>query len=140
MTFRIMKTEKDIRKFMQDNRIQVPKDDRFMEDLIRQINHLPVPASLDGSSEDRIMENQRLLEMIRQAMKRRYRRQALVTLLLDVAIMSALFMAVYLFVMPQMPYSSPVVQALIQWRYALLGVVGLGVLSFSMSKTGLLRI
>lgn len=140
MTFRIMKTEKDIRKFMQDNRIQVPKDDRFMEDLIRQINLLPVPASLDGSSEDRIMENQRLLEMIRQAMKRRYRRQALVTLLLDVAIMSALFMAVYLFVMPQMPYSSPVVQALIQWRYALLGVVGLGVLSFSMSKTGLLRI
>lgn len=135
-----MKTEKDIRKFMQDNRIQVPKDDRFMEDLIRQINLLPVPASLDGSSEDRIMENQRLLEMIRQAMKRRYRRQALVTLLLDVAIMSALFMAVYLFVMPQMPYSSPVVQALIQWRYALLGVVGLGVLSFSMSKTGLLRI
>lgn len=140
MTFRIMKTEKDIRKFMQDNRIQVPKDDRFMEDLIRQIDLLPVPASLDGSSEDRIMENQRLLEMIRQAMKRRYRRQALVTLLLDVAIMSALFMAVYLFVMPQMPYSSPVVQALIQWRYALLGVVGLGVLSFSMSKTGLLRI
>lgn len=140
MTFRIMKTEKDIRKFMQDNRIQVPKDDRFMEDLIRQINLLPVPASLNGSSEDRIMENQRLLEMIRQAMKRRYRRQALVTLLLDVAIMSALFMAVYLFVMPQMPYSSPVVQALIQWRYALLGVVGLGVLSFSMSKTGLLRI
>lgn len=140
MTFRIMKTEKDIRKFMQDNRIQVPKDDRFMEDLIRQINLLPVPASFDGSSEDRIMENQRLLEMIRQAMKRRYRRQALVTLLLDVAIMSALFMAVYLFVMPQMPYSSPVVQALIQWRYALLGVVGLGVLSFSMSKTGLLRI
>lgn len=140
MTFRIMKTEKDIRKFMQDNRIQVPKDDRFMEDLIRQINLLPVPASLDGSSEDRIMENQRLLEMIRQAMKRRYRRQALVTLLLDMAIMSALFMAVYLFVMPQMPYSSPVVQALIQWRYALLGVVGLGVLSFSMSKTGLLRI
>lgn len=140
MTFRIMKTEKDIRKFMQDNRIQVPKDDRFMEDLIRQINLLPVPASLNGSSEDRIMENQRLLEMIRQAMKRRYRRQALVTLLLDLAIMSALFMAVYLFVMPQMPYSSPVVQALIQWRYALLGVVGLGVLSFSMSKTGLLRI
>ena len=55
-----MKTEQDIRRFMQENRIPVPKDAAFMNDLIRQINLLPVPAGLAGD-DDRIRENVRIV-------------------------------------------------------------------------------
>ncbi|MBO5075528.1 MAG: hypothetical protein J6C35_09515 [Bacteroidales bacterium] len=49
-----MKTDKDIRKFLQDNKIQVLEDDAFIADLVRQIDLLPVPASLRGTDEERI--------------------------------------------------------------------------------------
>ena len=58
-----MKTEQDIRKFMQENRIPVPKDSAFMDDLLRQINSLPVPASLSGT-EDKVQENIRMVKTV----------------------------------------------------------------------------
>lgn len=135
-----MKTDKDIRKFLQDNKIQVPEDDAFIADLVRQIDLLPVPASLRGTDEERIQENMRILSLIREMLRKRFRRQALMALLLNAALSIIMFAALYFLVNPQMPYSSPVIQFVITWRYMFLGAFSLGILAFSLSRTGLFNV
>lgn len=135
-----MKTDKDIRKFLQDNKIQVPEDDAFIADLVRQIDLLPVPASLRGTDEERIQENMRILSLIREMLRKRCRRQAAKTLLLNAVLSMIMFAAIYFLVNPQMPYSSPVIQFVITWRYMFLGVLSLGILAFSLSRTGLFNV
>ncbi|MBQ8573971.1 MAG: hypothetical protein IJ450_03865 [Bacteroidales bacterium] len=135
-----MKTDKDIRKFLQDNKIQVPEDDAFIADLVRQIDLLPVPASLRGTDEERIQENMRILSLIREMLRKRCRRQALMALLLNAALSIIMFAALYFLVNPQMPYSSPVIQFVITWRYMFLGAFSLGILAFSLSRTGLFNV
>lgn len=122
-----MATEKDIRKFMQDNRISVPQDDAFMEELVRQINLLPTPASL--SETDTIQENLRILQTIRMAVKKRHRRQALLLVLTDIAICAAIFLVGHL-LLPATA-SSPALQILITWRYLILGLMSLSVVCMS---------
>lgn len=135
-----MKTDKDIRKFLQDNKIQVPDDDAFIADLVRQIDLLPVPASLRGTDEERIQENMHILSLIREMLRKRCRRQALMALLLNAALSIIMFAALYFLVNPQIPYSSPVIQFVITWRYMFLGVLSLGILAFSLSRTGLFNV
>ena len=135
-----MKTDKDIRKFLQDNKIQVSEDDAFIADLVRQIDLLPVPASLRGTDEERIQENMRILSLIREMLRKRCRRQALMALLLNAVLSIIMFAALYFLVNPQMPYSSPVIQFVITWRYMFLGAVSLGILAFSLSRTGLFNV
>ncbi len=135
-----MKTDKDIRKFLQDNKIQVPEDDVFIADLVRQIDLLPVPASLRGTDEERIQENMRILSLIREMLRKRCRRQALMALLLNAVLSIIMFAALYFLVNPQMPYSSPVIQFVITWRYMFLGAFSLGILAFSLSRTGLFNV
>lgn len=122
-----MATEKDIKKFMQDNRISVPQDDAFMEELVRQIDLLPTPASLSGT--DSIQENLRILQIIRMAVKKRHRRQALLLVLTDIAICAAIFLVGHL-LFPATA-SSPVLQLLITWRYLILGLMSLSVVCMS---------
>jgi len=135
-----MKTDKDIKKFLQDNKIQVPEDDAFIADLVRQIDLLPVPASLRGTDEERIQENMRILSLIREMLRKRCRRQAAKTLLLNAVLSMIMFAAIYFLVNPQMPYSSPVIQFVITWRYMFLGALSLGILAFSLSRTGLFNV
>ncbi len=135
-----MKTDKDIRKFLQDNKIQVPEDDAFIADLVRQIDLLPVPASLRGTDEERIQENMRILSLIREMLRKRCRRQALMALLLNAVLSMIMFAAIYFLVNPQMPYSSPVIQFVITWRYMFMGAFSLGILAFSLSRTGLFNV
>lgn len=135
-----MKTDKDIRKFLQVNKIQVPEDDAFIADLVRQIDLLPVPASLRGTDEESIQENMRILSLIREMLRKRCRRQALMALLLNAALSIIMFAALYFLVNPQIPYSSPVIQFVITWRYMFLGALSLVILAFSLSRTGLFNV
>lgn len=134
-----MKTEKDIRKFIQDNKIPVPKDEAFMADLVRQIDLLPVPASLSGADEERIQENLRILCLICEAIRKRYRRQAIKTLAIDLVLCIVLFIAVYLF-LPQFSADSSVVQFILAWKNLIFGVMCLGALAFSFTQTGIMKV
>ena len=129
-----MKTEKDIRRFIQDNGIIIPKDDAFMNDLIRQINLLPEPASF---KEDSLAENLRLVRLIRAALKKRARKQALNTLVSIIFLSGLLMTGIYF-----LPSSdgSVVMEFIHTWRYALLGAVCLLTLAVSLSRTDLFRI
>ena len=69
-----MKTEQDIRRFIQENRIPLPKNSSFMDELVRQINLLPTPASLT-EREARIQENMRMLTAVMEAVRKYNRKQ-----------------------------------------------------------------
>lgn len=110
---------------MQDHRIPVPKDDRFMDELVRQIDLLPVPASLSGRDEEKLNESLRIVGLIRATFRRRYRRQAFLLVQADIAICAAIFLIGHL-LLPATA-SSPVLELIITWRYLLLGLMSLSV-------------
>lgn len=126
-----MKTDKDIRKFMHENRMAVPKDDRFMEEVVRQINLLPVPSSLSGGGD--VEEKMALLKVIRDVLKKRARRQTLATLLISAFICGLSFVCLWL--CASCNSGSALTQSLYTWRYAILGFVSLCSLAFAFYQT-----
>ena len=135
-----MKTEQDIRRFMQENRIPVPKDGAFMEELMRQINLLPTPASLT-ESEAKIQENMRMLTAVMEAVRKHNRRQMILVALVNVIICIPIFCAGYFFITPQFLTGDSIFIALIlQWRHALLGFLCLAAIGATVSQADIIRI
>ena len=119
-----MKTEQDIRKFMQENKIPLPKDSDFMNDLLRQINSLPVPSSLAGT-DTTTQENIMMVKTVLEAIKKRSRRQAAVAAVVSVAVSAAICIAGCSFLTPTIE------------NFILMGMACLGVTAFAMSRTEL---
>ena len=135
-----MKTEQDIRRFIQENRIPLPKNSSFMDELVRQINLLPTPASLT-EREARIQENMRMLTAVMEAVRKHNRKQLLLLALVNVIICMPIFCAGYFFITPQFLAGDSIVIALIlQWRYALLGFICIAVLAATVSQSDIVRI
>lgn len=135
-----MKTEQDIRTFMKENRIPVPEDKAFMDDLIRQINLLPVPASL-SEKEESIQENIRMVKAIYESVRKYYRRHAIMVAAANVVIGVMLFLATYFFLTPEvLTGDTPALQFILTWRYMLTGLACLAVLALTISRTNLIRI
>ena len=135
-----MKTEQDIRRFIQENRIPLPKNSAFMDELVRQINLLPTPASLT-EREARIQENMLLLTAVMEAVRKHNRKQILLLALVNVIICMPIFCAGYFFITPQFLAGDSIVIALIlQWRYALLGFICIAVLAATVSQSDIVRI
>ena len=135
-----MKTEQDIRRFIQGNRIPLPKNTAFMDELVRQINLLPTPASLT-EREARIQENMRMLTAVMEAVRKHNRKQILLLALVNVIICMPIFCAGYFFITPQFLTGDSIVIALIlQWRYALLGFICIAVLASTVSQSDIVRI
>ena len=132
--------EKDIRLLMQKNRIPVPKDDRFMKDLIRQMDLLPTPATFGSEEDARLQENIRLVRLIRQALKRHCRRQLVETVVVNVLLCAVLTLIAFFFLNPSIQSDSQAVQFILEWRYLLVGVLCTGSLLSSLSRTELFRI
>lgn len=95
----IMATDNEIRKFIRDNMPQVKGNDRFMDELVRQIELLPVPASLAGKSEEEIRSAVDLIWATARKIKRRNRIKALSVTFLSI-ICLAVLLAVY-YMVPQ---------------------------------------
>lgn len=112
---------------MQDHRIPVPKDDRFMDELVRQIDLLPVPASLSGRDEAKLNESLRIVGLIRATFRRRYRRQALAVLIADIVICSIICLIGYLVLIPEVT-ATPALQFISTWRYLFIGIINVGLL------------
>lgn len=94
-----MATDNEIRKFIRDNMPQVKGNDRFMDELVRQIELLPVPASLSGKSEEEIRSAVDLIWATARKIKRRNRIKALSVTFLSI-ICLAVLLAVY-YMVPQ---------------------------------------
>ena len=135
-----MKTEQDIRKFIQENRIPVPKNDAFMDELVRQINLLPTPASL-ADRELKIQENMRMLTAVMEVVRKHNRKQMLLLALVNVIICIPVFCAGYFFITPQfLTGDSMIIALILQWRYALLGFICIAVLAATVSQSDIVRI
>ena len=135
-----MKTEQDIRRFIQENRIPLPKNSAFMDELVRQINLLPTPASLT-EREAKIQENMRMLTAVMEAVRKHNRKQILLLALVNVIICIPVFCAGYFFITPQFLTGDSLLIALIfQWRYALLGFICIAVLASTVSQSDIVRI
>jgi hypothetical protein len=135
-----MKTEQDIRRFIQENRIPLPKNSSFMDELVRQINLLPTPASLT-EREARIQENMRMLTAVMEAVRKHNRKQILLLALVNVIICMPIFCAGYFFITPQfLAGDSMIIALILQWRYALLGFICIAVLAATVSQSDIVRI
>ena len=125
---------------MQENSIPVPNDDRFMKDLLRQMDLLPIPAAFDSDEDARLQENMRLVGLIRQALKRYCRRQLVETVVLNILLCLALAIPAFFFVNPAVGSDSPVLQVIIEWRYLIVGLICAASLLTSLSRTDMFRI
>lgn len=135
-----MKTEQDIRRFIQENRIPLPKNNSFMDELVRQINLLPTPASLT-EREAKIQENMRMLTAVMEAVRKHNRKQILLLALVNVIICMPIFCAGYFFIIPQfLAGDSMIIALILQWRYALLGFICIAVLAATVSQSDIVRI
>ena len=135
-----MKTEQDIRRFIQENRIPLPKNTAFMDELVRQINLLPTPASLT-EREAKIQENLRMLTAVMEAVRKHNRKQILLLALVNVIICMPIFCAGYFFITPQfLAGDSMIIALILQWRYALLGFICIAVLAATVSQSDIVRI
>lgn len=71
-----MSTDKEIRQFIRDNMPQIKGNERFMAELVRQIELLPVPASLSGKTDEEIRTAMDLISAAARKIKRRNRIKA----------------------------------------------------------------
>ena len=135
-----MKTEQDIRRFIQENRIPLPKNSAFMDELVRQINLLPTPASLTDR-DAKIQENMRMFTAVMETVRKHNRKQILLLALVNVIICIPVFCAGYFFITPQyLTGGSLIVALILQWRYALLGFICIAAFAVTVSQSDIVRI
>lgn len=135
-----MKTEQDIRKFMQESRIPLPKDGAFMDELVRQINLLPTPSSLEDR-DAKVQENLRMLSVVMDVVRKHNRKQIILLALVNVIICISIFVAGYFLLTPQiLTGDSAAVTFMIQWRHVLLGFICLAAIAATVSRSDMIRI
>ena len=90
-----MSTDKEIRQFIRDNMPQIKGNERFMAELVRQIELLPVPASLSGKTEEEIRTAMDLISAAARKIKRRNRIKAVSAAAVSACLLGVLLAAYY---------------------------------------------
>lgn len=92
-------TDKYIKDFLQSGKVPPPENDKFIEDVIRQLDLLPQPASDPGNSQEDGDIRVRLekLDAARKALSRRIRISAFSLGIISVSSASLLVMSVLMF-------------------------------------------
>lgn len=108
---------------MQENKIHSADSKEFMEELIRQMDLLPTPASMsaeDGGMAELILE-------FKKRLKRYYRRCAILTISLDCIICVVLFALAFLIGVSKLTLIAA-------------GVLSVGVVAWTLSRSPLIEI
>ena len=87
--------EKEIRQFIHDNMPQVRGSEAFMAELVRQIELLPIPASLSGRTEEEKQADIQAIMSVVRSIKRRNRLTAVAFGASAIAILAALTATVF---------------------------------------------
>ncbi len=103
--------DEDIRKFIKDNGIKVHDSDRFMQEVIRQIELLPSQSALD-ENEKKVL----WVKAISEAEEKYNRRDAVFTASANLIVLSALGF-VMLYLLPLAGGTSPAVDFAIMYRH-----------------------
>ena len=90
-----MSTDKEIRQFIRDNMPQIKGNERFMSELVRQIELLPVPASLSGKTEEEIRTAMDLISAAARKIKHRNRIKAVSAAAVSACLLGVLLAAYY---------------------------------------------
>lgn len=128
-----MVKDRDIRRFMDKCRMRMPENDRFMENLVSQIDRLPVPEKMNVQGNRSLSET--TVRIIASRLKKRYRIQAVVILAANMAVCLCLLLAMYAVFGQGISYSSPVLALLADWRYVIFGILAAGCIGLSLSCT-----
>lgn len=122
-----MSTDKEIRQFIRDNMPQIKGNERFMAELVRQIELLPVPASLSGKTDEEIRTAMDLISAAARKIKRRNRIKAVSAAAVSACLLGVLLAAYYF-----LPGVRPFVQQLFVYVFAGFAAVVLAVALLSL--------
>ncbi len=131
-----MVTEKEIRKFFMQNRPSVPGDDGFMEDLVRQIDLLPVPASLNGKDDAACQE--KILKIMDMSAKKKESDRRHAIAVASVSVICAVLSLALISLLPEVKVQAPEYESIfVVLRYMVAGAVGLFVMALSVRRSNL---
>lgn len=118
------------------NRPSVPVDDGFMEDLVRQIDLLPVPASLNGK--DDVACQEKILKIMDMSAKKKESDRRHAIAVASVSVICAVLSLVLISLLPEVKVQAPEYESIfVVLRYMVAGAVGLFVMAVSVRRSNL---
>ncbi len=118
------------------NRPSVPVDDGFMEDLVRQIDLLPVPASLNGKDDAACQE--KILKIMDMSAKKKESDRRHAIAVASVSVICAVLSLVLISLLPDVKVQAPEYESIfVVLRYMVAGTVGLFVMAVSVRRSNL---
>ncbi len=118
------------------NRPSVPVDDGFMEDLVRQIDLLPVPASLNGKDDAACQE--KILKIMDMSAKKKESDRRHAIAVASVSVICAVLSLALISLLPEVKVQAPEYESIfVVLRYMVAGAVGLFVMAVSVRRSNL---